>query len=171
MGRKKQTAHISLQDTNGISWGKLVRTSLLLTLRIGTGLDSMQQLHVADIVNVDFLFKNDDQSPPVQLYAKDGSGEEQFADSRLSLGIDDLEPPRTRIRLVRIRRSDERDQRGTEEHLDDRRRPDVLGIDAPVRLGVPDRIAFSRADRDAGGILVEADAEESRGGLLLSCSE
>ena len=50
----------------------------------------MKQLHVADVVQEDLLFKHHDQPPPVHFDSQDGCRERQLADSRLSLHVDSV---------------------------------------------------------------------------------
>lgn len=55
------------------------------TLRIERRLNLVQQLHIADVVDVDPLLKDNDESPPVELDGEDGRRELELADGRLSL--------------------------------------------------------------------------------------
>ena len=59
--------------------------SLALTVGVRARLDLVEQFHVGNVVNVDPLFEDDDQSPPVQLDGEDGRRERQLADGRLAL--------------------------------------------------------------------------------------
>lgn len=55
------------------------------TLRIRTSLDLVEELHVADIVEVDPLLQHNDEPPSVELDGKDGGGESELADGGLPL--------------------------------------------------------------------------------------
>ena len=45
----------------------------------------MKELHVRDVVDVDFDFKNDDERLAVKLDGENRGGEEELADHRLPL--------------------------------------------------------------------------------------
>ena len=79
---------------------------------VGRGLDGVEEAHVADVVEVDLLFEDDDETLAVKSYGEDGGGEGELADGGLSLartvslwtswkalcggnlGVCDLKPPR-----------------------------------------------------------------------------
>lgn len=63
---------------------------ILCTIRVWTRLNLVKQLHIANVVDVNLLFQDDDQPPPVQLDTQDRRGECQFADRGLSFRVDDL---------------------------------------------------------------------------------
>lgn len=48
----------------------------------------MQQLHVADVVNVNLIIQNNDKSPSVELDCKDGRWKEKLTNGGLTLLIE-----------------------------------------------------------------------------------
>lgn len=67
------------------------------TIWIGRSLDRMQNLHVCNVINVDVILQNDNQSFPIHFDRQNSRHEIQFTNSRLSLplhggnfGIDNL---------------------------------------------------------------------------------
>lgn len=59
--------------------GSMVWCDGLPTVRIRGSLDGVKELHVADVVEVDLVFQNDDQPLSVQANGEDGGGESKFA--------------------------------------------------------------------------------------------
>lgn len=109
-------------------------------MRVRRGLDGVQELHSADVIDVDLLFQHDDKSLPVQLDSEDGSREGEFAYRRLALRIGDDEA---------ARRQDQGHQRGAEEHLDDGDIALLLLEDLAEGLAVVYPVAIVGADGQA----------------------
>jgi hypothetical protein len=57
------------------------------TLRVGAGLDSVEQFHVANIIDVDLVFQHDNETLPVEFHWENRCRESQLADGRLTLII------------------------------------------------------------------------------------
>jgi hypothetical protein len=57
----------------------------MLTRRIRTGINGMEQLHITDVVNEDLFFENDDQSTSIHFNRENGSWKGEFTYSGLSL--------------------------------------------------------------------------------------
>lgn len=55
------------------------------TIWIGTGINGVQQLHVANIVNVNMFLQHYNESFPIQLDAQNSGGKGEFANGRLTL--------------------------------------------------------------------------------------
>ena len=108
----------------------------MLTIRVRSRLDRVQQLHRRDVVYIDLRFEHDDQSFPVHFHRKHRRREDELAYRRLSLrisclpskappahlGVDDLQLPRRIVRLS-VCSPNEGDERRAEQHLDDARCP------------------------------------------------
>ena len=62
------------------------------TIRIGSCLNDVQQLHVRDVIDVDLHFEDDDQGLAVELDSEDGRGKEELADHGLPLCDASQEP-------------------------------------------------------------------------------
>jgi hypothetical protein len=73
------------------------------TLRVRARLNRVQQLHVRNVVDVDFLLEHDDEPPPVELDGEDRRREEQLADGRLPLGMPESAPLARAIRESKAR--------------------------------------------------------------------
>lgn len=54
-------------------------------MRVRTRLDLVEQPHVADVVDVDALFEDNDEPSPVELDGEDGGGKGEFANGGLAL--------------------------------------------------------------------------------------
>lgn len=70
---------------DGLSARPSSASGLELTLRVRTRLNLVQELHVGDVVHVDTLLQDDDQSPSIELDGEDGGGERQLANGGLAL--------------------------------------------------------------------------------------
>ena len=55
------------------------------TVRIRRGFDGVKEAHVADIVEVDLLFKDDDEALSVETDGEDGGRKGKFANGGLPL--------------------------------------------------------------------------------------
>jgi hypothetical protein len=55
------------------------------TIWIGRGINGEYQLHVADIIDINMLFKHHNQSPSIQLHTQHSSGKGQLTNGRLPL--------------------------------------------------------------------------------------
>jgi hypothetical protein len=55
------------------------------TIRVGTRLDRVEQLHRADVVDVDLLLEDDDHPLAVELDGEDARRKQELADGRLAL--------------------------------------------------------------------------------------
>lgn len=98
--------------------------------------NGVQETHVADVVDVDFLFQDDHHSFAVETDGEDGRGEGELADDGRSLRVLYDQVPR---------REDEGDERGREEHLDDANVAVIAAEDAGEGIGVKDAEALGCA--------------------------
>lgn len=88
LGRRRQGADGCVRACTGQAGGDgggVKARRARLTLRVGARLDLVQQFHVANVVEVDALFEDDDEPSPVELDGEDRGGERQLADGRLPL--------------------------------------------------------------------------------------
>ena len=54
-------------------------------MRVGTCFDGMQQLHIADVVDIDLVLEYHDKSLPVEFDREDSCWKGELADGRLAL--------------------------------------------------------------------------------------